>query len=221
MDSVKIIPFHPAHGAEVARLHRLALPNGFLSKLGDGFLGELYEAIGKAPRSGVWVAIGDSGQILGFISGTADVRRSFRDVLWRSWHRLIRYLFPSLWSWSALRHIVETLTYPFRSSSEENTAARALQLPGELLSVAVSENARGQGVGRKLVETLETALGEWGYRGEYRVVTDSQDPRSNAFYLGVGFSAAGTFTHHGHLMSVFTKPLEPEPTSPKQQRKEP
>ncbi len=204
---MKIVPYQPVHGREVARLHRLALPLGFLSHLGDRFLAELYRAIGQAPGSGVWVALDEEGTVMGFVSGTADVKRCYKEVIWGDWFRLGTFLLPNLWSLRTWRRLVETLVYPFQSSAQEKTTDEALGLRGELLSIAVSEAARGQGIGRKLLKTLESALNRWGYEGEYRVVTYAADPRSNSFYLALGYHLAGEFQHHDHMMAVYSKPL--------------
>jgi len=104
-----------------------------------------------------------------------------------------------------LQRLIETLLYPFRSSPGKNTASKALLLPAELLSVAVAENARGQGVGKRLVDVFEDLLLEWGYGTEYRVVTHEADPDSNSFYSSLGFRRAGSFRHHDHIMSAYIK----------------
>ena len=44
----RIVNLERAHGAAVARLHRQAIPQGFLSRLGDTFLANLYLGINSA-----------------------------------------------------------------------------------------------------------------------------------------------------------------------------
>lgn len=188
-------------GREVARLHREALPQGFLSRLGDPFLARLYHGIDRDPRAAVWVAEDDEG-VLGFLAGAADVQGLYRGVLARDALALGLRLLPSLLRPAMLRRIGETALYPFRRLGPDDGLAG---LPhAELLAVGVDARARGKGVGRALVGELEEALRGWGVRA-YRVVTDAEDPRSNAFYRRVGFDHAGNFTHHGHPMAAYTK----------------
>ena len=74
----------------------------------------------------------------------------------------------------------------------------------------VGEAARGLGVGRGLVHALERFFTESGAALEYEVVTDAEDPRSNAFYEGIGFSHRRRFVHHGHPMNAYHKRLTRE-----------
>jgi ribosomal protein S18 acetylase RimI-like enzyme len=208
------------HGARVAELHRQSLPAGFLSRLGDRFLARLYRAIGTAPRSGVWVAEDAAGRCLGFVSGSCDVGRCYRSVLLRAGAPLLWLAAPALLRPAALKHAAETLTYPLRGPERRDPETvpaddeadappdRVGAIRAELLSIAVDGEARGLGLGRRLVQALETAFLGWGHAGPYRVVTDAEDPRSNAFYVGVGFTFVHRFRHHGHPMALFVK--EPE-----------
>lgn len=197
--------FRASDGPDVARLHRLALPNGFLSTLGDGTLETLYGAISRHRDSTVIVARDVEGQVLGFVSGSTDVAQCYRHVLRTASARLAWHAAGSLVRPAVIKRCVETLTYPLRfrgkgGDAEPHTTARA-----ELLSIAVDERARGLGVGRTLVEALDTFFAQAGHRGPYRVVTDASDPRSNAFYERTGFEVLGDFLHHGHPMRMYLR----------------
>ncbi|MBU0742292.1 GNAT family N-acetyltransferase [bacterium] len=213
MDFV-IKTFEQRYVEDVAKLHCMALPRGFLSTLGTGFLGRLYLGIADADLSGVWVAVGYGDRCLGFISGSRDLHQCYRYVLRHGWFPLGIRLAGSLFRWRSIVHLSQTLAYPFRKlgadGDEKDEVIRlGREVRAELLSIAVASEARGMGVGRALVEMLEQYLLDCGHSGLYRVVTDAEDPRSNAFYDSVGFSLRGQFRHHEHTMALYTKAVGP------------
>jgi N-acetylglutamate synthase-like GNAT family acetyltransferase len=81
----------------------------------------------------------------------------------------------------------------------EGSKARA-----ELLSVAVSDKARGKGIGKKLVQALDEQFLKMGVR-EYSVVTHGIDERSNQFYIRCGFEFVRSFENHGKPMKEYRK----------------
>ncbi|MFO7654402.1 MAG: GNAT family N-acetyltransferase [Candidatus Krumholzibacteriia bacterium] len=198
----------------VSALHRLALPRGFLSSLGDRFLGTLYGLLATAPGTRVLVAADDGDRCVGFVAGSIDVRHAYRHVLRRGWFPLLGAMLPATLRPGVLPRAVQTLIYPLRRPGRQRKPARpegeVETIRAELLSIAVAAEARGHGLGRKLVAALEDDLRQWGHDGPYRVVTDSEDPRSNAFYLALGFARAGEFLHHGHVMAIYTRTLPRE-----------
>jgi len=206
-ETVRLMSMPRRHGVSVARLHRMALPNAFLSTFDDRFLAELYWGIANVSRSGVWVAVDADDCCLGFVSGTADLRRCYRDVLTRRGLPLLCAGFRRLLAPATLRRVAETLIYPFRNLVSTATRPDAeIDLP-ELLSIAVDARARGHGVGRRLVMRLESELVTWAAGETYRVVTDATDPQSNLFYQKTGFRLAGSFKHHENEMKLYHKTL--------------
>jgi len=204
--NVRIVDVEDWHLSDLARLHRLALPNGFLSTLGDPFIASLYLGISSTPRSVVLVAIDMDGAVLGFISGACDVRACYVSILKRRGLSLLIRLAPSLRHSAVWRRAWETLTYPFRKNDGVSTGSEAVP-PGkaELLSIAVSGKARGKGVGRTLVNALDERFRGFGLEGDYRVVTDALDSQSNAFYERMEFRHELLFKHHGHPMNLYLK----------------
>lgn len=203
-DRVRIHAVREQDLAAVAALHREGLPLGFLSQLGPNVLKVLYRAIGTHDDSTVLVAV-EGDTVLGYVSGTTDVRRCYRHVLARSAAPLFVAAAPRLVRPSTLRRVVETLTYPFRFRNESTDDAPRPDCSAELLSIAVHADARGKRVGKRLVAALEDFLGGRLRPLRYRVVTDALDPRSTAFYERVGFARLGEFTNHGHPMVMFVK----------------
>jgi GNAT superfamily N-acetyltransferase len=177
---------------QVGLLHRRSIRTGFLSTLGEGFLSRLYGAIASHPGSCVIVERGGDGAVLGFVSGALSVRACYAWVLRRHFLSLGFRLVPRLFS---LKRMIETLRYGKGAGPE---------LP-ELLSMAVSEQARGKGIGKRLVLLLEQWFIQKGVTGEYRVVTYALDPQSNAFYRNAGFSFHHEFLLHGNRMNEYRK----------------
>lgn len=204
----RIVPMSDQHAEDVAILHAMALPRGFLSTLGSRFLGDLYRLIGSSPRSAVWVVELEDGRCIGFLSGTADVKECYRHVFRRGWIKLGVNVLTQAWRPTVLKRMYETVRYPSNSTSSHDPHVGNANVPGELLSVAVSAEARGLGLGRKLVALLDDEMKRWSYSGYYRVVTDAMDPRSNAFYQSLGFAHAHDFLHHGHMMSCYLKAVD-------------
>lgn len=208
---IEVVAARDEHLDAVARLHLEGLPRGFLSRLGPGVLSRLYAGIARQETATVLVALDDDGSVLGFVSGTTDVRGCYGKVLRRDAVGLGLRALPHLIRPANAWRVLETLTYPlrFRGSKDDDTPD-----PGctaELLSISVDGRARGRRVGRSLVETLEDFLCERASDDRYRVVTDAEDPQSNAFYERTGFARIGTFLNHGHPMVMYVKSLNGRP----------
>ena len=99
--------------------------------------------------------------------------------------------------------------YPFKkkvSKVESDEVNNGCDLRPELLSMAVSEEARGQGIGKMLVKAVDDKMGEMGVEGYY-VVTHGVDERSNGFYQKCGFEKVREFENHGKPMNEYYKKL--------------
>ena len=207
--SIKIRPFLPKDAPLVASLHRLAIPRGFLSELGDGFLGQLYTLIACSSGACVLVAVDSKDRCQGFIAGSIDLRNCYREVLRRGALPLFWKVLPNLFRPSVLMRIVQTILYPLRKTKgeacPENKGDVKDSTKAELLSIAVDEKTRGSGVGRLLIDALEEYFRRNGHPDSYHVVTDAQDPRSNAFYASMGFQHQRAFKHHDHDMNQYVK----------------
>ena len=202
---INIHPMQPSDAKAVAKIHSDGIPQGFLSKLGLGFRATMYNGIATAPTSGVWVAVNEFHEVIGFISGTLHVGRCYRSVLLRKSIPMGIHALPSLLAPKTWRHAFETLTYP--NHKTERTDNPDLEPSAELLSMAVTPKARGTGAAKRLCQVLEENLLDFGINGPYRVVTMAADPRSNAFYRKVGFQFIREFSHHGIAMNLYHKDL--------------
>jgi ribosomal protein S18 acetylase RimI-like enzyme len=192
-----IAPANASHLAAIARLHRTCIDKGFLSTLGDALLMRLYEAMLACPTTHLRVALRGS-EVVGFIAVTENTREFYR---WTLRHRALQLGLPlmgRMLSLARLRRVAETLLYP--------SAAEVSHLPdAELLSMAVSEEARGLNLGRRLVESGLRALAEHGVEAIRVACADILE--SNGFYRRLGFELAGTKEHHGLTTNLYVRAI--------------
>lgn len=196
-DSVR--PLEKRHASAAATLHRLGIQTGFLSSLGQRFLRQLYAAIPSCPSGFGYVWEEPDGNILGFIACAEATGRFYKQALLRCGLPMGLVMLPrAIARPSVVKRAVETLRYPGDAADELPSA--------EVLSIAVSEEARGQGVGRAL---MQAALEDFARRNVHRVkvAVDAGNIGANRFYERCGFHLAQTREHHGQPMAIHVQDL--------------
>jgi ribosomal protein S18 acetylase RimI-like enzyme len=198
------------HFRVAACLHAKSITEGFLSTLGTRFLTALYEGIGEARDSGVLVAI-EKNQVVGFVSYTANVKQCYKDTIRNQWLRLGLAVGPNLLKPQIYLKIIETLRYPSlqQGGFKPNKGESTLDKRPELLSMAVSSEARGKGIGSLLVDALDQEMARLGVK-RYMLVTHALDARSNNFYKSCGFERTKEFMNHGKPMNEYQKMMTEE-----------
>ncbi len=193
----------------VAELHIEGIPEGFLSSLGVGFLSKLYESVDSHKDSVLFLERDAGSSVVAFLAGTLSLPRFYRYALRRYGFSFIIAISSKLFSIVTLKKIIETVAYPFVSHSPK-PSTNTFQCKGidaELLSVAVTPEMHGRGLGKKLVGRLDSFFKEKGGIKEYKVVTSALDNKSNAFYRSAGFVLLREFIHHGKRMNEYRKSL--------------
>jgi hypothetical protein len=214
-----IVNFAPKDAAAVGRLHKEGIRTGFLSRLGVRFLKELYKGIGSSPFSKIFVATDrEQKTVNGFAACSLDTTALYRHILLRRGVLFCLVLLPRIFFPDNLKFILQTLFYPLKSGvrrkSGTGVAGNEVQNPDgpaghiaalpELLSIAVAGPSRGKGIGRQLLAAMESYLKENG-AVSYKVLTDSADDGSNAFYRKCGFVFRRSIVHHGNSLNEYIK----------------
>jgi len=220
--TIKFISFSQRYGNDIVKLHRSGIRKGFLSTTGDLFLRTLYCSMHRSPHSRVFTALDDNSEkVVGFIACALSTTAMYRHIIFRYGIVFFILLLPNIFKISNVIKILETLFYTTkhkRSKHKETGTKSTNEIEGsspsaELLSIVVDENARGQKIGKKLVEALERYFHENGI-SIYKVVTYSKDSNANKFYQSCGFRKRAEFIHHGNVMFEYTKIIEPSIQSP-------
>jgi ribosomal-protein-alanine N-acetyltransferase len=191
----------------IALLHCTSIDEGFLSSLGERFLSRLYARMVAsthgfvlvAPREGGDSALGPS--IAGFIAGSEEIGRLYRDFFWRdgpavmvsSGVRLVR----------ALPRTLETFRYrggdhgPDSELPSTGPAGRET----ELLAMAVDPADRRRGVGAALVDAF-VATSRAAGSASARVVVGASNAQAIALYGRAGFHEDGRMELHAGTASL-------------------
>lgn len=193
-----IEPMQPRDARDVGRLHAGTITEGFLSKLGQRFLRQLYLGIADDAESHVWVARTEDG-VAGFCAYSRNVAGLYKRVLRARLWRLGWAAFPQAASPWVLKEVFDTLRYPAKQAAGDLP-------PAEILSIGVDTSVRGGGVGRKL---LSQALAQAATDGvdRVKVLAGADLAVACAFYERCGFQRVTQITQHGAPLNVYV--IEP------------
>lgn len=172
--------------ANVVRTHIDAFPSFFLTFLGAPFLRELYCAILEDPTGIVRVAVQPDQRLAGFAAGTVEPSGMYRRWLKQRWWRFaFAAARPFLSHPRILPRLVRAFTMPRQTSGSPGDA--------NLMSLAVSPQNQGMGVGQRLVVDF---LEECRRRGARRVsltADAAENERVNMFYNQCGLRLEKSF----------------------------
>jgi len=144
-----------------------------LMRLGTGLVSLIYRNAIVSPRGFCLVAEVE-GRIEGFIFGTFDSRKWYRDFVLRQGFRAFWCLLPRLFVPRHLKTIWRGLTY-FPEASPEDP-------PGELLSAVVNHELKRSGVGTVLFRSAMSLYLSHGIRRVKFGDIDVRNEASNAFF---------------------------------------
>ncbi len=188
----------PADAAAVGELHRSAIATSFLASLGRGFSKYLYRGVLSSLSAFGFACRGEDGRVLGYIVCAESTSRVYKESLLRYGLLMAIWLLPRVWRISVIQRLWETLRYPFELGGDLPEA--------EVLSIAVSPEVHGRGIGTKL---MQTALAELRRRGttRVRVAVWAGNTAAIKFYERCGFELALTRMHHTRPMNIYTMRL--------------
>ena len=194
-----IVPLAVEHAQRVARLHCSCL-TGLLSQLGPGASRAFYAGCARAESATAFVCL-EEGEIRGFVLGSVCPGRLKREVVRLNPLGILSGIcIGVLRRPAALRWLVKS----FRGPDEGSYDAEA----PELTYLAVAEERRGSGIGRRLVEAFTAAMGNAGVP-VYELSVDADNRPAAVFYERLGFLPAGRYREFGVLHRRYRLDLHP------------
>jgi ribosomal protein S18 acetylase RimI-like enzyme len=170
----------------IVDVHMRSFKGFFLTFLGPAFLRELYTATLVEPSGVIYVAENEEG-ICGFVSGTSYISGFYKRLLYLRWWRFALASIASvLRRPSALPRLLRAFTMPAQTSQLDTQAT--------LMSIAVSPELQGSGIGKQLVEVFFTEMCRLGAKAINLTTDRDNNDRANRFYQNLGFHLSKTFT---------------------------
>lgn len=194
-----IIEINPSGAAlaAAASLHHEALPGSIITQLGSSYTQAFYRFARSSRDEAIFIARSDVEGVLGAAVLSMDPKSLSRRLLFKTpllFHLASRPLLAidvacGLFSAAGLPHDRERLP--------------------ELVAIFSAESCRSRGVGKRLLDAIETYLAS-RRKSRYVVRTDD-DPanRAIAFYRREGFQFAQKFSAHGHRFQLMIKQIDP------------
>lgn len=172
---------------DLASIHKKAFPNFFLTTLGDNFLKDYYKASLASINSISIGAVDDNGSIVGFAVGSLKSKGYHKNLLFENF-----YLFTT-------RAIILILTKPLAiirliKNLDKNKASEDDGNYSELLSIGISPELKGLGIGKELLFSFEKEVKKRG--GEKVALTTDleNNERVISFYEKCGYKRFYSFT---------------------------
>jgi len=186
---MRILPLAREHVDDVARLHGAHL-TGLVSLLGPRATRAFYAGCVGSALAIAFVAL-EGDAVRGFVMGSVDAGALRRDAFRRN--RLGMLLGASigiLTRPTTLRWLLEHVRGTEPAGYDTSAA--------ELIYLAVSTEARGSGLGGRLVEAFARALELRGVRA-FELSVDAENEQAIRFYQRMGMRRVGQYREFGAL----------------------
>ncbi len=196
----------PVDASALAELHYKTITEGFLVRLGTGFLKSLYAFL---IRHEMILVYRDHSKIIGFVSASIRPDGMMIKFLILCPGCLVRLALKSLVNPKLFNSILETFKVPEKSklTSTENAE---IKLPDtEILCMSVDPDFQSQKIGTQLLTAMEKHLRTLGVK-KYKVITMESLVGANQICVKSGFHLVTKIKIHGNIISnVYVKKIEP------------
>lgn len=179
------------NAASLAELHRSHIPTGFLSKQSFSFLTSLYVFL---IENEIVYCAENEGKIIGFVAATTTTSGLYKKFFKKNIIILLVFVLRNIYKIVFIKKAIETFLAPRKS-----TIHFAIDELPELLSIVVSRDCNGMGIGKYLVAALEEKFTQLG-KNEYKVIVGST-LEANGFYQKIGFKKQKEFELHKNSTS--------------------
>jgi ribosomal protein S18 acetylase RimI-like enzyme len=138
--------------------------------------------------------------VIGFVAFTENINSLYKSIILKKGIKFAFLLAGKVFSWARIKKIFETLFYPSRIKADNLPDA-------ELISIAVSEKAKGKGIASQLVERGITECEKRGI-DRVKVLVGANLVAANKLYLKCGFEKVGEMVNHGVANNIYIRRIK-------------
>lgn len=182
---------------DIVGIHTRSFSSFFLTILGKKFLRLLYSELLNENGNVFFVHISDKNKITGFVVGVTNQTGLYKRLAKKRW-----FAFAIASSYSAIQNprIIPRL---FRALTYSKNVSK-FACPTLLMSLAVSPDEKGKGIGRSLVKEFILEMSNLGISHVCLTTDRDNNQSANLFYQKLGFRIAREFlTPEGRWMNEF------------------
>ena len=166
---------------KMVTVHKDSFKGFFLTELGDHFLSTYYDCVRKDDK-GVLIGLFDESQLCGFFAATTLSKGFNKDIIKKNFLQFfligLRLLFTQ----------IPSLVRLFKNFTKTSKEVKDSGEYAELLSIGVSVNKQGRGLGKKLLTQFEDEMRLKGC-STLSLTTDYNDnEKAIHFYKDLGYS---------------------------------
>ena len=176
----------------VSKIHIDAFPEFFLTRLGYGFLCELYRGFLNLPEGILLVAEDAWGEVIGFVAGTVAPDHFFAELRRARAVHFVLHAIPALIKQPPLVAAKLYSALSYRGDKPARLDGGAL-----LSSIAVAPGAVGKAVGKALLERYEDEASARGAPFVYLTTDEVGNDLVNHFYTRNGYVVESRFMQGG------------------------
>jgi len=190
---------------QAAQIQIQELPQGFLSSLGEKPLELIFAHVARSPLGIMVLAVEENtGKVVGYVFGSLDTGKLYKEFLLKRTFQAIRYFAPKLLSWQRIKKALETLLYPVKKQSQQDKSG------AELLDLAVITSYHGTGVAQQLFKNFVEECRLRGVKA-FEIPTTEGLERAHRFYEKMGARRVGSVeVHNGKKTYIYQYNIQEE-----------
>lgn len=197
----QIIEISKDYMEQVVQVHLAAFPGFFLSELGNDVLRVFYKSLLQDNKT-LFYGVKNDGGLVGFFAASLKPTGLYRRLFFKNISRFVLPLFFAFWKNFILFKKMIT------SASSSSKLEVSTTYPVSLLSICVSPDHAGKGIGKILLSTLEKELQLRKLHGYYLTTDAKNNNATNQFYLNSGFKLNGSYSQGKRIMNIYVKDIK-------------
>jgi ribosomal protein S18 acetylase RimI-like enzyme len=198
---IQLIQLKEEDTNNIADIHIAAFPGFFLTALGKDVLRVFYRSLFQDKSTIVW-GVSNEQKLIGFFVASTKSKGLYTRIFIK---HFLNFLTPLTISFLKNINLLKKMITSVNSVNYFNVP---LTFQASLLSICVSPNYAGKGIGKLLLNKLENELKLQKQTGYYLTTDAEKNEATNSFYLNYGFQLHDIYRQDKRIMNIYVKYLK-------------